>query len=334
VNEGPVRVLEALRASGDVALSGAALSARLQVSRAQVWKHVESLRGHGYRIDGAPGGGYRLLGVPDRLYPEEIEGGLQTAWLARSFHYLESTDSTNRVAFELGTQRAPHGSTVVAEGQTAGRGRLGRSFYSPPFLNLYTSILLRPRLTLAEAPPLVLAAAVAVAETVAAHVPEPDAVSIKWPNDVQIDGRKTSGILMELQAEAARVAFLVLGIGVNLNVDPATFPADFQAAATSLAHARGEPIDRLAFACRLYGTLEAVLDDCAAGGFERIRPRFEARFRMAGEPVRVVDAGGTATEGVALGIDPDGALRIQSQDGTSRRVVAGDVTLASQAVAP
>jgi BirA family biotin operon repressor/biotin-[acetyl-CoA-carboxylase] ligase len=331
VNPGPARVLEALRTNRRGKLSGAALSASLGVTRTQVWKHVESLRARGYRIDGVTGGGYRFVTAPDRLYPEEVLPGLETRWLARSYVHLESTDSTNRVAFELGTRSAPHGATVVAEGQSAGRGRLGRSFFSPPHVNLYTSILLRPPLALPEAPPLVLAAAVAVAETIAATVGDPDAVAIKWPNDVQLGGRKTSGILMELQAEGSRVAFAVLGIGVNLNVDPRTFPAEFRDAATSVAAFQGRRVDRVAFARLLYGNLEAALDACVAGGFERLRARFEARFHMAGQRVRVAEAGGASFAGVALGIDADGALLVRRDDGATARVIAGDVTLAGEA---
>jgi BirA family biotin operon repressor/biotin-[acetyl-CoA-carboxylase] ligase len=221
----------------------------------------------------------------------------------------------------------------VAEGQSAGRGRLGRRFFSPPFLNLYTSIVLRPHLDTARAPTTILAAAVAVAETVEAFVPDPAAVEIKWPNDVLVGGLKTSGILMEMGAEATRVAHLVLGIGVNLNVDRSAFPDEFRALATSLSTHRGAPVDRPAFAAHLYDTLEAVLDVHAQDGFEAVRPRFEARFRMRGRRVRVLDAAareGAALEGVAAGIDADGALLVERADGRRERVVAGDVTIAKE----
>lgn len=330
MKDGAARVLAALRRAGDGTSSGAELSAALGVSRAQVWKHVEALRGLGYAIDGEPGGGYRLRAAPDRLYGEELQARLRTRWLARDYAWLETTDSTNRVAMERAREGAPHGATIVAEGQSAGRGRLGRAFFSPPFLNLYSSTVLRPALDTARAPTTILAAAVAVAETVAAEVGDDDAVEIKWPNDVLLGGRKTSGILMEMGAEATRVRFLVLGIGVNLNVARETFPDEFRATATSVSSHRGRPVDRLAFAARLYDTLEAVLDSHAAGGFEAVRPRFEARFRMRGRRVRVLDAvaGTAAVEGRAEGIDADGALWVARDDGTRERVVAGDVTLA------
>lgn len=330
MKSGPARVLEFLRRAEGRVCSGERLSLDQGVSRAQIWKHVEALREHGYRIDATPGGGYRLDAVPDRLYPEEIQAGLETRWLARDLRWFESVDSTNRVALELARGGAAHGTTVLAEGQTAGRGRLGRSFFSPPFRNLYTSIVLRPRLATAQAPTWILAAAVAVADAIAVQVDDPAAVEIKWPNDVLLGGLKTSGILMELGAEASRVAFLVLGIGVNLNVERAEFPEEFRALATSLAAHTGRPVDRIAFARRLFQRLEEALDTCARDGFTALRPAFEARFRMPGRRVRVQDLDGSETSGDVLGIDADGALRIRRDDGRELRVVAGDVTLAKE----
>ncbi len=328
MRSGPARVLEALRRAGSRTCSGAVLSAREGVSRAQVWKHVEALRALGYKIEAAPGDGYRLSEIPDRLYPEEIHAGLETAWLARDIRYFDRTDSTNRVALELAREGAEHGTTVVAEGQTAGRGRLGRSFFSPPHCNLYTSLVLRPTLTTREAPSLIPASAVAVAECVTAEVADEAAVEIKWPNDVLLGGRKTSGILMEMNAEATQVDFLVLGIGVNLNVDPARFPEELRGRATSVLGHTGRRVDRLAFTRRLYGGLEQALERHAAGGFEALRSRYEAFFRMAGSAVRVTDLHGGAQSGVALGVDADGALRLRTDSGETGRVLAGDVTLA------
>jgi len=331
------QVLAALRAAGAGACSGEALSAALGVSRAAIWKHVEALRALGYRIEGEPGGGYRLGATPDRLFPVEIQHGLETRWLGRTIHWYDSTDSTNRVALELARGGAEHGTAVIAEGQSAGRGRLGRSFFSPPYANLYTSIVLRPSLSLADAPTLILTAGVAVAEAVAETLGDPDAVELKWPNDVLLGGLKTSGILMELGAEGSRVAFLVLGIGVNLNVDRELFPDEFRPLATSLRSFRGEPVDRLAFVRRMYHGLEALLDAHAAGGFDAVRPRFEKRFAMVGRPVQVRDAtraavgvgaeGQAEMAGVVEGIDADGALLLRGPTGARTRVVAGDVTI-------
>ena len=144
MNSGSARVLEALRRADGKNCSGESLSSDHGISRTQVWKHVETLRGRGYQISASPGGGYRLTEIPDRLYAEELLAGLDTHWLGREIHYFDEIDSTNRVALDLVREQAKHGTTVVAEGQTAGRGRLGRNFFSPPYLNLYTSVILRP----------------------------------------------------------------------------------------------------------------------------------------------------------------------------------------------
>ncbi len=327
MNGAAERVLDALRRTRGEPCSGEGLSERLQVSRSQIWKHVETLRAKGYRIEGTPGGGYRLISVPDRLYPEEILAGLETRWMARDIRYFETIDSTNRVGFDLAREGAAHGTVVIAEGQTAGRGRLGRSFYSPTHTNLYTSVVLRPSLSASEAATVILAAAIAVAETVVATLGSPGAVEIKWPNDVLLDGLKTSGILMELSAEATRVGFLVLGIGVNLNVDRQSFPEEFRPLATSLTSHSGHPVDRLDFTRRLFVTLEEVLDVHAERGWGALRPRFQEFFRMLGRRIRVSDLAEGETNGVCHGIDPDGALRLERDDGQQTRVLAGDVTI-------
>ena len=323
-------MLEALRRAGDRSCSGEALSAEHGVTRAQVWKHVQTLRARGYGIEAERGDGYRLVGVPDRLYPEEVQDGLRTHWLAREYRYHDSVDSTNRIAYELAREGAASGTTVVAEAQTAGRGRLGRSFFSPPYRNLYTSIVLRPGVTTAEAPAWILASATAVADAVAETVGSDEAVEIKWPNDVLLGGLKTCGILMELSAEATRVEFLVLGIGVNLNVARTEFPDEFRALATSLSSHTEAPVDRIAFARRLFEHLERTLDACARDGFGAVLPRFESRFRMGGRSVRVLGLDGSETAGVVRGIDSDGALVLEGPDGRRERVVAGDVTLAKE----
>ena len=331
---GPIAILAALRDRPENALSGETLSVELGVSRAQIWKHIGSLRKRGYEIEGAPGGGYRLIGTPDRLYAEEVQLGMETAWIGHRFEHLEEIDSTNRVAAELGREGAPAGTVVVAEAQSAGRGRLGRTFFSPAHQNLYTSILLRPEGSIAETPTLILGAAIAVAETISEWLGEESAVEIKWPNDVLIRRRKTSGILMESAGEGTRIAYAVLGIGVNLNVDRETFPDEFRSLATSLSSELGEPVDRVRFTRRLYENLERALETHRSGGFEAQRERFESFFRMRGETIGVEEIGGERLDGVALGIAPNGALEFEIREGDRSgevvRVMAGDVTLAKK----
>ncbi len=321
------RVLGMLAEALPDSVSGEALSEALGVSRAQIWKHVEKLRTRGYTITGERGGGYQLTERPDRLYAEEIHSSLASRWLGREIEHLDTTDSTNRVAFELARSGAAHGLAVIAEGQTAGRGRLGRSFFSPPYLNLYTSIVLRPTLDTAAAPTLIPAAAVAVAEAIAEEVGDKTAVGIKWPNDVQLGGLKTSGILMEMSAEATRIDFAILGIGINLNVDRESLPDDFRAQATSLSTHLGRKVDRVAFTQRLFERLEAVLDTHAREGFAALLPRYEARFTMKDREIRVAEIDGSERFGVARSIRADGALEVENDRGETFHVLAGDVTL-------
>jgi BirA family biotin operon repressor/biotin-[acetyl-CoA-carboxylase] ligase len=331
VSDGTRLVLEALRAARgkgpDGRCSGESLSSELGVSRAAIWKHVEALRLRGYEIEGAAGGGYRLTKLPDRLYAEELHPGDERRWVGREVHYFDEIDSTNREAFELARKGSPAGTAVVAEKQTAGRGRLGRSFFSPAYQNLYTSVILRPSLTIAEAPTLILAAAIAVAEVVAETLGQSERVEVKWPNDVLIDGLKTSGILMEMSAEATQVGFAILGIGVNLNVQRQELPDEFRERATTLRTARGEAVDRITFTRRLFCILEDVLDRHDSSGFEAIRPRFDAWFRMPGRAIEVHGMHDEVLRGVAHGIAPDGALELERPDGSLTRVIAGDVSL-------
>jgi BirA family biotin operon repressor/biotin-[acetyl-CoA-carboxylase] ligase len=271
-------------------------------------------------------------GANAALLVQAIRERLTTRWLARELHGLDETDSTNRVATELALGGASHGTTVLAEQQNAGRGRHGRSFFSPAGRNLYTTIVLRPEAGRVE-PSAVLAAGIAVAETAAEFVGDRARVSIKWPNDVQIDGLKTSGILVEGTALGSASA-AVLGIGVNLNMARDELPEEFRGRATSLAEACGKAVDRAAFAAHLYGTLEAVLDLHEQQGFEGLRTRFDGFFRMKGAAIRVADLEGTVqAEGRALGVGSDGSLRLEGQDGREQRILAGDVTVVKEASA-
>src|SRR5581483_2965854 len=188
--------------------------------------------------------------VPDRLGPAELAPHLTGRW--RRIEWRAEIDSTQRLARDLARAGAEEGTCVVAEAQSAGRGRLGRTWHSPPGTNLYCSVVLRPPLAPAAVPQLALVAGVAVAAAVAETTTL--SAEIKWPNDVLVGGRKVAGILTELEAELERVRFVIVGIGVNLNTT--AFPAELAERATSLALASGRPVDRAAFTGRLLAALE------------------------------------------------------------------------------
>jgi BirA family transcriptional regulator, biotin operon repressor / biotin---[acetyl-CoA-carboxylase] ligase len=315
------RILQFLAEGGDGYISGEALSNRLGLSRTAVWKHVEGLRLKGYRIEAVPAKGYRLVGRPDRLSALEIQPLLSTRALGRVLHHHDTVGSTNAAAFRLAQDGAPHGTVVVAEQQTAGKGRRGRAWVSPPGLNLYFSAILRPELPPQRAPELTLVAAVALAETLRETGAE---AAIKWPNDVQLAGRKVAGILTELSAEPERVHFVIVGVGVNLNAGQEHFPEELRTLATSLFQTLGRPVPRALFAAALWNRLETWLDTYLATGFDVVRARWKALSSTLGQQVRVrTDRGDW--EGFAEDIDPTGALLVRVADGRVERVLAGDV---------
>lgn len=245
------------------------------------------------------------------------------ARLGSRIEYVESIDSTNTEARRLAAEGAAEGSVVIAETQTKGRGRLGRTWVSPPRRNLYLSIVLRPPIAVAQAAQLTLVAGVAVAETASEWAPH---AAIKWPNDVVIDGRKVAGILTEMDADDDRVRFVILGIGVNLNAAPEDFPEELRDKATALCAAAGRPIDRTAFVDRLLSRLEDRYALFLGQGFAAIRPLWEARSCLSGRSVQI-DGAGQRYAGIVSGITDDGALLLRDAAGRDIRVVAGDVTV-------
>ena len=256
--------------------------------------------------------------VADRILPDEIERRLTTEWLGRTLHYYDEVGSTNDVARELARAGAVEGTVVIAEGQTRGRGRLGRSWASPKYRNLYLSALLRPPASDAPVARLGLVAGVAVCDAIRESHP----ATIKWPNDVLIGTRKVSGVLAEIEPDGA----IILGIGVNLNTAAADFPADLRDKAGSLFIAGGVPVDRTLFTVRLLIHLEARYVQERRLGFAPIAEAWCEMSAMIGKTIRV-DAPGGQVQGVVLGLADDGALRLRLPSGVEHRVVSGDVSV-------
>ena len=315
-------VLSFLAEAGDEYVSGEAISDKLGLTRAAVWKHVEALRAQGYRIDAVPARGYRLAAVPDRLTPLEIRPLLNTHDLGQTLHWYEEVGSTSDRAKELAEEGAEHGEVVIAEAQTAGRGRRGRAWVSPPRRNLYFSVVLRPDLPPARAPELTLVASLAICDALRqAGV----AAGIKWPNDVLASGRKIAGVLTELAAEPDRVHWVVVGAGVNVNARREDFPEELRGEATSVLLERGQPAPRALLAAACFTALEDWVDRHAEEGFAPIRDAWRARSVTLGREVLVREAT-RELRGVAEDIDEAGALLVRTPAGVER-VLAADVAL-------
>ncbi|MBI3783874.1 MAG: biotin--[acetyl-CoA-carboxylase] ligase [Deltaproteobacteria bacterium] len=243
--------------------------------------------------------------------------------LGRFCHYFETTDSTNSVAQQLARDGAAEGTVVIADAQTKGRGRLGRSWSSPPFRNLYLSVILRPPIALGEAPQLALVVGAAIAEAIREWAPH---ATLKWPNDVLLEGKKVSGALTELEVVSDGIAFVIAGIGVNLNIHDDELPDELRDKAIGLCSITGAAIDRVAFADTLLARLESLYDTYLSSGFAAIRPRWEQLSALTGRRLQVDDCG-RRYAGIALGLADDGALRLRLDDGREQTIVAGDVTV-------
>ena len=264
-------------------------------------------------------------GYRDCLSAEALSDQLGTRVVGRRILVYPEVASTSTMAVELAEQGEPEGTVVVAEAQTAGRGRMGRHWDSAPHLGLWTSILLRPRVGPGEASLLSQLAAVSLAEAIAEAEPAV-APQIKWPNDLLLGKSKVAGILVEVKAEADRVDYVVVGIGINCNHTLADFPPALKTSATSLALAAGKPVSRLQVAQSVYRHLDAWYLRFAKGWREPIVTRLNALSGTLGRWVRV-ETGGEQYEAFAEAINQDGSLRIRLPDGEIRDLMSGEVSI-------
>lgn len=316
-------ILRLFREAGSGFVSGEMISRELQVSRTAVWKNIKALREVGYIIEAIPSRGYQLLSSPDILSVDEIQQQLRTTCIGSHLVCLGETASTNADAFRLAEDGAAEGTTVIADGQSGGRGRRGRTWSSPAGVNLYCSVVLRPQIMPHEAPQLTFLSAVAVAraiESTTALKPE-----IKWPNDVLVNGSKVAGLLNEMSAETDGINFVILGIGVNLNMVAGQFPPDLRAPATSLLLQQGRPVSRVRFAACMLAALDRLYGDFLAHGFGPVREEWQRRCNAAGREVVVSEGGNELARGMFAGIDGDGALLLRLPDGVEERILSGDV---------
>jgi BirA family transcriptional regulator, biotin operon repressor / biotin---[acetyl-CoA-carboxylase] ligase len=315
-------VLGLLLECADDFVPGGMLCDKLDVPRAELLKRIDSLRARGYVIQTRGGQGYRLVEVPDVLGEAQIAPLLASGELGRRIHHFEEVESTNDQAHRLADDGALHGEVVVADFQTRGRGRLGRSWVAPRGKAVTFSVVLRPAIPPARAPELTLAAAVAVAE--AARELGAHSARIKWPNDVECKGRKIAGILTELRAEPDRVRHAVLGIGFNLTLQPQDLPDELRATATSLLLESGERQARPVACASLLEHLEEWLSLHETEGFGPVADRWRELSSTLGRKVRIAGPG-RAIEGDAIDLANDGALVVRAAGGELVRVVAGDV---------
>lgn len=304
-------------------VSGEEIGRRLGASRAAVWKQVQALRRRGFGIEGARGAGYRLLGRPDLIEEADLFSRLPPGSMWKSFAGFPITDSTNSRAVPLAEEGAPHGTVVCADSQTGGRGRFGRRWESPPGLNLYVSLLLRPPVDPQHAPRLTLVTAVALAAAVEETAGVP--AGLKWPNDLYLGGRKSGGILAEMSADADRLRHVVVGIGLNVNAELSDFPGELRGKATSLKLAAGTSFRRVEVLACLLARFSEAYETFLSGGLGALLPEWNRRCLLAGRRV-LLRRREEEVRGTALRVDEGGALLFRS-DGArgAERIHSGEI---------
>ncbi len=343
------KILSALRANPG-GVSGAELAEQLGISRAAVWSRIEELRHVGFEIEAGPHFGYRLVDEPDALLADDLLARLHNSgwgerpreprsgdsqqlvgtlappknFIGRDIHVFEQTTSTNDVIEKLAHDGVREGVVVFAESQTKGRGRLGRKWISPERKGLWFSILLRPDLRPQETTQLTVASATALRRAIESETglkPE-----IKWPNDILIGGKKVAGILTELSAELDKVKHVILGIGVDVNLDAGELPAELKKTATSLKIETGKMISRAELAVAILRELDEDYAKVCAGQFAAVADEWEKHCATIGRNV-TVQIGDRKIRGRAESLDDAGALLLRTEHGRLEAITGGDVTL-------
>jgi len=314
-------LLTLLAENATIVISGARIAKEIGVSRSTVWRWAQRLRGLGVKVKGQPATGYFLEQVPDILTPDMLKQRLKGSLFGKRVFHFFKTDSTNRVALELGHAGEPEGAVVLAEEQTAGRGRAGRKWHSERAAGIYATLLLRPKLAPVQAPLLTMMAGLS-AHTAVQAVTGLE-VDLKWPNDLLIQGKKVGGILTEMHAEPGQIRFVIVGIGLNVNQEK--FPGELANTATSLRVEAGKAQSRMELLVRLLREFEGDYNRFVHEGVASVVARFESISSYAkGKRVRVTN-GTESYAGTTAGLGPEGLLQVQRDDGRMMTVIAGDV---------
>ena len=315
-------ILKRLRES-DEYISGQQLCEEFGVSRTAVWKVVSRLKEEGYQVEAVRNKGYRITTCPDVITGEAVGSLLTTRLAGRPIVYFEETDSTNTQAKKLGDQGAGHGTLVIAESQSGGKGRRGRGWLSPPRGNIYMTILLKPDIEPSRAPMLTLvmahSAAMAIRRTTGLET------QIKWPNDVIVERKKVCGILTEMSTEIDYINHVVIGIGINTNMQE--IPNNLAEKATSLAREKGQLIERAALAAAIINQFEKDYEVfMESSDLSGLKDSYNHMLVNKNKEVMIQEVN-REFRGEALGINEIGELIVRKEDGSLQQIFAGEVSV-------
>lgn len=330
-------VLKALEENKGATVSGEELAGRLSLSRAAVWKAISELRKEGYRIDAITNRGYCLSEDSDLLSAEGIFPHVAYPSMSERIHVFKTVESTNLTAKKMALEGAPAGSAVIAEEQTKGRGRMGRSFHSPPSGGIYMSFILKPRFDASKAVLITTAASVAVCRAIEKITGI--SCEIKWVNDVYAKGKKVCGILTEAVTdfETGQIEHIVLGIGINYNTPAEAFPEGLSEVAGSLFNGVSESsAEGAASRNRLIAeVINQVLEINEELELRTFIKEYRRRSMVLGKEIRILTPGRTDgkrdfSEGIlaaAVDVDDDGGLVVRYEDGTLSTLNTGEVSV-------
>lgn len=314
-------LLTLLSENATIVISGARIAREIGVSRSTVWRWVEQLRKLGVHVKGQRSTGYFLEKVSDIVTPDLLRKRLKGSLFGKRIFHFFKVDSTNRVAMELGYADEPEGTVVLAEEQTHGRGRAGRTWHSERGTGLYFTLLLRPKLAPVQAPLLTMLAGLSAHAAIQGQTGL--APELKWPNDLLLNGKKVGGILTEMHAEPSAICFVIVGIGINVNQEK--FPSELSSVATSLRKESGKLHYRLELLVRLLMQFETDYNRFLRDGAAYVVDRFQGVSNFAnGRRVRV-DTGGESYLGTTAGLSSEGLLLVAKDNGPIVTVIAGDV---------
>ncbi|WP_166239440.1 biotin--[acetyl-CoA-carboxylase] ligase [Paenibacillus turpanensis] len=294
-------------------LSGETISKHLQCSRTAVWKHIRKMKEDGYKFEAISRLGYKLIEEPNRIDPVKLTSLLTTKVFGRRLYVHDSLDSTQIAAHQWVAMGAPEGTLVIAEEQTKGKGRMGRHWHSPKGKGIWMSFVLTPPIPVHYVPQLTIVVAVALYRTIRQIFPELSA-GIKWPNDLLIDGKKVSGILLESSAEDERLSHVIVGVGISANLDVEDYPEELLDKAVSLKIASGRAVDREEFIARFFAEWEQLYEHYLVSGFGAVQALWEAHSVTLQKQVSISTHGGFV-EGTAIGLDELGGLIVAVPNG-------------------
>ncbi|MBP2031408.1 BirA family biotin operon repressor/biotin-[acetyl-CoA-carboxylase] ligase [Clostridium algifaecis] len=317
-------ILNLLKKNNDDFLSGQIISEKLNVSRTSIWKHINILKKDGYIIDSSSKKGYKLISSPDILTYEEIKDHLHTKYIGKNFLHFDTIDSTNTEAKRLADNGEPCGTVIVSEEQNTGHGRLGRAWISPKYKGIWVSIILRPEVNPIKVPKITQVGAASMINALKSLKID---AQVKWPNDIIINHKKICGILTEMSAELNRVHYVVMGIGINANLDKEDFSEDVFKKATSLKIETGSKIDRKLLIANFLNEFEELYSEFSTNStVKKSIDICKKNSAIIGRDIKII-SDGVETYARAIDISEEGQLVVKYQDGSIKNLISSEISV-------